>query len=136
MRTFVLAPLTDSSRLAIRRLQVRRSPALASQGSMADVTDGQLRVEGRFVAGFELGPVNLELLAAAERDAALQSLAAFYDAIARPFQLVSIPPERNPDEHLASMEARVEGRRIARGRRQAQTVTLATGAVVPLGLAA
>ena len=73
-----------------------------------------LEVGGRLVAGFELGPVNLELMAEAERDAALQSLAAFYDAIARPFQLVSIPAERNPDEHLAAMEARAEGKRIVR----------------------
>ena len=51
-----------------------------------------VRADGQLLAGFELGPLNLELLAEAEREASLEGLAALYDAIPRPFQLLSVPP--------------------------------------------
>src|SRR6202035_1278101 len=73
-----------------------------------------LSIEGRLVAGFELAPLNLELMAEVEREAALESLAAFYDAISRPFQLLSVPAQRDPEEHLAAIEDRVEGKRNLR----------------------
>jgi hypothetical protein len=81
---------------------------------LARVQEGGLSVEGRLVAGFELAPLNLELMAEVEREAALESLAAFYDAISRSFQLLSVPAQRDPEEHLAAMEERVEGKRNLR----------------------
>ena len=87
------------------------SPARAP---VAGVVDNGLRVDGRLLAGFELEPVNLELLGEVERAATLESLAAFYDAIPRSFQLLSVPAERNPGDHLVAMEERAEGKRILR----------------------
>ncbi len=81
---------------------------------LAVMAEGGLRTDGRLVAGFELAPVNLELLAEVEREAALEALAAFYDAIPRSFQLLSVPADRNPQEHLGRMEERAEGRRMQR----------------------
>jgi hypothetical protein len=102
----------------LRRPKPRRTapsaPTPPAVWPVARVTEAGLRVEGRLVAGFELAPVNLELMAEVEREAALESLAAFYDAIPRSFQLLSIPAERNPGEHLSAMEERVEGQRIVR----------------------
>ena len=77
----------------------------------AVLADGALRVEGRPVGGFELAPVNLELMAEGEREAALESLAALYDAVPRPFTLLSVPADRPPHEHLAAVEERLAGRR-------------------------
>ena len=75
-------------------------------------TDAELiRADGQLLAGFELEPLNLELLAEAERDASLEALAAVYDAIPRPFQLLSVPAAREPNDHLAHMQAVVAGRR-------------------------
>lgn len=64
------------------------------------------------VAGLELAPVSIELMADLEREAALDALAELYDSIGRPFQLLSVPAERDPGEHLAATDGRVEGRRI------------------------
>ena len=114
MRSLVSLSNHDGSRPVDRRRKVGRAGPPVASGPLARVSGDGLHVSGRFVAGFELGPVNLELMADVERDAAVQSLAAFYDAIARPFQLVSIPSERNPDEHLKVMEAGAEGRRVVR----------------------
>ena len=83
------------------------------------VTDGPLlerdgdgvRSAGQLLAGFELADLNLDLMAASERDAAMESLAALYDAIPRPFQLLSVPARRDPSEHLAGIEANLRGRR-------------------------
>ncbi len=77
----------------------------------AEPVDGALRVEGRLVGGFELAPLNLELMADGEREAALESLAALYDAVPRPFSLLSVPAERPPHEHLGTVEERLSGRR-------------------------
>ena len=95
----------------------RTAPASGTEPAawpLARASDEGLRVEGRLVAGFELAPVNLELLAAGERAAALESLGAFYDAIPRSFQLLSVPAARDSGEHLAAMEERVDGKRISR----------------------
>ena len=68
-------------------------------------------VDGRHLAAYELAPINLELLGDAERGAALEALASLYDAISRPFQLLSLPARRDPHEHLALMQAGLAGRR-------------------------
>jgi len=70
-----------------------------------------LRADGQLLAAFELGALNLELLAEAEREASLEGLAALYDAIPCPFQLLSVPAARDPNDHLAHMQAVVAGRR-------------------------
>jgi hypothetical protein len=67
--------------------------------------------DGQQLAAFELAALNLELLASAEREASLEALAALYDAIPRPFQLLSVGAERDPNEHLARMQAALAGRR-------------------------
>ena len=79
------------------------APAPAAWPS-AEPVDGALRIEGRLVGGFELAPVNLELMAEGEREAALESLAALYDAVPRPFSLLSVPADRPPHEHLGAIE--------------------------------
>jgi hypothetical protein len=73
--------------------------------------DDQPRANGQLLAAFELAPLNLELLASAEREASLEALAALYDAIPRPFQLLSVRATRDPNEHLARMQAAIAGRR-------------------------
>jgi hypothetical protein len=102
----------------LRRSTLRRTATVAGTEAaawpIARATEEGLRVEGRLVAGFELAPVNLELLAAGERAAALDSLGAFYDAIPRSFQLLSVPAARDPAEHLAAMEERADGKRMSR----------------------
>jgi len=70
-----------------------------------------VRADGQLLAAFEVAPLNLELLAEAEREASLEALAAVYDAIPRPFQLLSVPAARDPNDHLAHMQAAVAGRR-------------------------
>jgi hypothetical protein len=90
------------------------APMSRASWPLARLQEGGLSVEGRLVAGFELAPLNLELMAEVEREAALESLAAFYDAISRPFQLLSVPAQRDPEEHLAAIEERVEGKRTLR----------------------
>ena len=66
--------------------------------------------------GFELAPLNLELMAEAEREATLENLAALYDAIPGPFQLVSVPTGRSPVEHLDAIRQVVDelGERVLR----------------------
>jgi hypothetical protein len=73
--------------------------------------DDHACVDGQPLDAFELAPLNLELLAAGEREASLEALAALYDAIPCPFQLLSIPAERDPNEHLAQMQSAIAGRR-------------------------
>jgi len=73
--------------------------------------DQTVSADGRLLAGFELAPLNLDLLADADRAAALESLAALYDAIPRPFQLLSIPAQRDPNDHLGRVEGGLAGRR-------------------------
>jgi hypothetical protein len=77
----------------------------------AEPVDGALRIDGRLVGGYELASVNLELMAEGEREAALESLAALYDAVPRPFTLLSVPAARPPHEHLGAIEERLSGRR-------------------------
>ena len=64
---------------------------------------------GQLCGGFELAPLNLELMADAERDATLDNLAALYDAIPGPFQLLSVPTDRTPAEHIAAIKPDVDG---------------------------
>jgi hypothetical protein len=86
-------------------------PTPASPWPAAAVVDDVFRVDGRLVGGFELAPINLELMAEGEREAALESLAAMYDAVPRPFTLLSVPADRPPHEHLGAIEERLSGRR-------------------------
>src|SRR5919198_2222014 len=92
---------------------LRRSPPPAQPMAwpFAVLTDGVLRVDGRLVGGFELAPINLELMGEGEREAALESLAALYDAVPRPFTLLSVPADRPPHEHLGAIEEHLSGRR-------------------------
>jgi hypothetical protein len=82
----------------------------------ATVDHEAFRVGGRFGGGFELAPVNLELMADAEREATLENLAALYDAIPGPFQLLSVPTGRSPVEHLDAIRLAVDaqGERVFR----------------------
>ena len=97
-----------------RRLKVGRARQLAAPGPLACVSGDGLSVGGQLVAGFELGPVNLELMADAERDAALSRSPPSTTQSRDHSSSLSVPADRNPDEHLAAMEERVEGRRIER----------------------
>ena len=91
---------------------VSRSSSADAGGWPALVHDAErVAVDGHGVAAFELAPVNLELLSDAERGAAMDALAAVYDAIPRAFQLLSLPTVRDPAEHLARMQTRLAGRR-------------------------
>lgn len=101
-------------------MSVLLRPLRAAQAALADraphevamVRDGDaLRVEGQLLAAYELAPLNLELLDRDERTASLAALAAVYDAIPGPFQLLSVPVQRDPNEHLGQLEASVAGRR-------------------------
>ena len=53
-----------------------------------------------FLRAFEIPPVNLDLLRSDERDAAVAATRELYDAIPGPFQILSVPIERSPSEHL------------------------------------
>ena len=53
-----------------------------------------------FLRAFEIPPVNLDLLGTEERDAAITATRELYDAIPGPFQILSVPIERSPSEHL------------------------------------
>lgn len=86
-----------------------RAPDPGSQ-VLRRTPDGVL-ADGRLVAGFELTPLSLELLGPSDRSAATESLAALYDAIPRPFQLLSVRARRDPNQHLHAMEQAVAGRR-------------------------
>ena len=88
----------------------RQGPPPAAWPSAA-IADELFAVEGRLVGGFELAPVNLELMAEGEREAALEAIAALYDAVPRPFTLLSVPADRPPHEHLGAVEERLSGRR-------------------------
>ena len=92
----------------------RRVGSLADIDEPVDLVDVFRRPEYyRLIGGFELAPVDLDLMAEAEREAALEGLAALYDAIPRAFHLLSVPTDRPPHEHLALVEERVDGRRAA-----------------------
>ena len=89
--------------------EVRPPPEVTSWPS-ASVSERGLRVSGRPLGGLELAPLNLELMAEAERSATIEGLAALYDAVPGPFQLLSVPAQRDPAEHLAAVERLVHGR--------------------------
>jgi len=76
--------------------------AVAGQGLQAD---------GRLCGAIELAPLNVELMAEAERHAAVAALASVYDAVPGPFGLLSIPADRPPHEHLGQVEERLDGGR-------------------------
>lgn len=69
------------------------------------------RIDGRFISALELAPLNVELMADGERDAAMTALASLYDAVPGPFGLLSVPADRPPHEHLAQIEERLDGSR-------------------------
>lgn len=94
-----------------RASPIRPASGLAPQATLAE--DG-FAVGGRAVAGYELAPVALELLAPAERTATLDALAGWYDAIGRPFAVLSVPAVRDPAEHLVQVEERVPNRTVGR----------------------
>jgi TraG P-loop domain len=100
--------------VAAKRRMANHAPTTA--WPTAAVDDDAFRVEGRFGGGFELAPVNLELMAEAEREATLENLAALYDAIPGPFQLLSVPTGRSPVEHLDAVRPAVDpqGERVFR----------------------
>ena len=83
--------------------------AVPSAWPSAAVEDDTFRAGGRVCAGFELGPLNLELMAEVEREATLDNLAALYDSIPGPFQLLSVPTGRSPAEHLDTIRPAVDG---------------------------
>src|SRR5262245_18123309 len=89
-----------------------RPPAWPAQGDL----DSSFRVGGRVCSGFELEPLNLELMAEAEREATLENLAALYDGIPGRFQLLSVPAGRSPAEHLDAIRPAVDqlGDRVLR----------------------
>ena len=101
-------------------LPAKRGPAqadaLAPTGPAAAVDDETFQVRGRLCGGFELAPLNIELMAEAEREAMLANLAALYDAIPTPFQLLSVPTGRSPVDHLDEIRPAVDalGERVFR----------------------
>ena len=103
------------SRLSLPRVGRRPATEAVVDASWprAELTDAGFRSGDRLIGGFELAPVHLELMAEAEREAALEGLAALYDAIPRAFHLLSVPADRPPHEHLSIVEERVDGRRAA-----------------------
>lgn len=103
-------------RLALPAKPASADVAPATAWPKAALDDGAFRVGGRIGGGFELSPVNLELMAEAEREATLENLAALYDAIPGPFQLLSVPTGRSPVEHLDAIRRDVgaHGERVFR----------------------
>lgn len=95
------SPLVRDSRAAA-------SPSVAWPSAAFD--GNGFRVDGRLIAGLELAPLNLELMAEGEREATLENLAALYDAVPGPFQILSVPTNRDPSEHLGAIEPSVRGR--------------------------
>ncbi|MCZ7538169.1 MAG: hypothetical protein M5T61_21010 [Acidimicrobiia bacterium] len=83
---------------------------------MAVLDDQTFRVRDRLCGGLELAPLNLELMAEAQREATLENLAALYDAIPGSFQLLSVPTGRRPVEHLEAIRPAVDalGERVFR----------------------
>ena len=61
---------------------------------------GERAAHTEFLRAFEIPPVNLDLLRTEERDAAIAATRELYDAIPGPFQILSVPIERSPSEHL------------------------------------
>ncbi len=92
----------------VRDRPAAAAPPAAWPSAAVDVEG--LRIDGRLIAGLELAPLNLELMGEAEREATLESLAALYDAVPWPFQILSVPTNRDPSEHLAAIEPEVHGR--------------------------
>jgi hypothetical protein len=103
-------------RLALPAKPASADVAPATAWPKAALDDEAFRVGGRLGGGFELAPVNLELMAEAEREATLENLGALYDAIPGPFQLVSVPTGRSPVEHLDALRLTVDaqGERVFR----------------------
>ncbi len=59
-----------------------------------------LGLQRECLRAFEIPPVSLDLLGTEERDAAITATRELYDAIPGPFQILSVPIERSPSEHL------------------------------------
>jgi hypothetical protein len=97
------------SPLAMVRARSSIADAPPPTSPAAAVEADTFRVRGQLCGGFELAPLNLELMADAEREATLDNLAALYDAIPGPFQLLSVPTDRTPAEHVAALKPAVDG---------------------------
>jgi hypothetical protein len=61
---------------------------------------GATAEDAKLLRAFEIPPVNLDLLGADERDAAIAATRELYNAIPGPFQILSVPIERSASEHL------------------------------------
>ena len=99
--------------LAIRR---SRTTERAPTWPTAEVDVDWFKSSGRVCGGFELAPLNLDLMSVAQRDAAVENLAALYDAIPGPFHLLSVPAGRRAVEHLDQIRPAVDllGERVFR----------------------
>jgi hypothetical protein len=101
-----------------RRLKGRTSVDVQTPSAWpsASLENETFQATRRVFGGFELTPVNLELMSEAEREATLENLAALYDAIPWPFQLLSVPTGRSPVEHLDAIRLVVDelGERVFR----------------------
>ncbi len=93
--------------VAARARSTRTTSAAAWPSST--IESDKFRVDGRPSAALELAPLNLELMAEGERDAAMSALASVYDAVPCPFGILSVPADRPPHEHLAQIEERLDG---------------------------
>ena len=92
--------------------RVPRPPGRPSvEWPTASLKANTFRVGGKVCGGIELAPLNLELMADGEREAACTALATVYDAVPCDFGLLSVPAERPPHEHLAQIEERLDGSR-------------------------
>ena len=104
------------SPLAVLRDRPAASDAPPATWPAAAVEEDGFRTGGRICGGFELAPLNLDLMAEAEREATLENLAALYDAIPGPFQLLSVQTGRSSADHLDAIRPAVDalGERVFR----------------------
>jgi hypothetical protein len=104
------------SPLAVLRDRPAAAAAPPATWPAAAVEEDGFRTGGRIGGGFELAPLNLELMAEAEREATLENLAALYDAIPGPFQLLSVQTGRSSADHLDAIRPAVDalGERVFR----------------------
>ena len=97
-------------RLSVTAVRTGRADPVPSWPAAA-LEPHSVRFDGRLGAALELAPLNLELMAESEREAAMSSLASLYDAVPGSFGILSVPADRPPHEHLAQIEERLDGSR-------------------------
>lgn len=100
----------------LRAIRRPSTPDATTAWPAALIDGDAFKVGHRLCGGFELAPLNLELMSEAERDATLENLASLYDAIPSAFQVLSVPAGRNPVEHLDAIRPAVDalGERVFR----------------------